>query len=73
MVAWLWGDQPDRAVTLLGEFLGMLRGADDVTPPTVGVEELLRGLRIALPPDFPDAEYAALAERARAEVPPIAM
>lgn len=68
VLAWLWRDDPDRAVDLLGEFVAMLRGADDVAPATLGVDELLAGLRMAVPPSFPDGEYAALVERARTEV-----
>lgn len=69
VLAWVWGEDPDLAMQMLADVFSGLRrgpGADLAVPPYT-LEELLAGLRYALPDDVGD--FDALAAWARAEVP----
>jgi hypothetical protein len=67
--AWVWEDDPDQAMVLLGDFLADLRNhhprAGDINPP-IRLDEVLSGLRLALPHDFDD--YPAVVAKARRDV-----
>lgn len=70
VLAWVWQLSPDRAMIQLADYLAELRvhgpGAGDLDPP-IRLEEILRGLRFALPQGFTD--YDQIVERARQQVP----
>ncbi len=67
--AWVWKDDPDQAMLLLADYLAALRShhpqAGDIDPP-IRLDEVLSGLRLALPHDFGD--YPAVVAKARREV-----
>jgi hypothetical protein len=68
--AWVWRDDPDQAILLLADYMADLRDhhprAADIDPP-LRLDEVLNGLRLALPHDFDD--YQAVVSKARSEVP----
>jgi hypothetical protein len=72
VVAWLWLTAPDEVPELLADLLGNLRyhgpHARKIDPP-ITLDELLVGLRMAVPPNFTDRDLAALEDKARVEVP----
>ncbi len=66
--AWVWNDDPDQAMILLADMLAVLRDHNpvaDLNPP-VRLDEVLHGLRPALPHDFRD--YDQVVAKARREV-----
>lgn len=67
--AWLWNDDPHQAMDLLAGYLAVLRDHNPVADlrPPVRLDEVLHGLRLALPHDFRD--YDQVVARARSEVP----
>ncbi len=68
VLAWVWREDPDEAMLLLADYLAMLRDHNpwaDIDPP-VRLDEVLGGLRLALPHDF--GEYDALVAKAHREV-----
>src|SRR5262249_55667209 len=65
--AWTWNYDRDQAIILLSDYLGELREchllADYIDPP-IRLDEVLRGLRLALPFGFSDYnEVVAMARR----------
>lgn len=69
--AWVWHQNPDEAMMMLGDYLAMLRDHNrwgNPSPP-VRLDDVLRGLRLALPHDFDEASYDAMVAKARREVP----
>ena len=72
VLAWLWRDNPNEAVSLLGDFVAQMRKWDELAHsqnPAVRLDDLLETLPLALPGDFTDAETEALISRARSELP----
>lgn len=67
VLAWIWEDDPDQAMVFLADVMTMLRDHNpvEVSPP-VTLDELLSGLRLALPNGF--TGYDQLVEKARREV-----
>jgi hypothetical protein len=67
--AWIWQDNPDQAMLFLADTLAALRDHNPVADlnPRVTLDELLRGMRLALPHDF--TGYQQMVETARREVP----
>jgi hypothetical protein len=66
--AWIWNDDPDRAMFFLADYLAALRDHNpvaDLTPP-VRLDEVLHGLRLAMPDGFGD--YDQVVSKARREV-----
>lgn len=67
--AWVWNDDKDTAMMMLSDYLSELREghllADKVNPP-IRLDEVLRGLRPALPFGFSD--YDEVVTKARREV-----
>lgn len=68
--AWIWREDPDQAMLLLADYLAVLRDHNPVADldPPVRLDDVLRGLRPALPHDFSEADYHAVVTRARREV-----
>lgn len=70
VLAWVWEHDRTQAMIMLADYLAELRnhgtGAADVDPP-VSLDEVLNGLRIALPSGFADRDEVL--EVARNEVP----
>jgi hypothetical protein len=68
--AWAWEQDPTMAMILLADYLAELRdhgpGAPDVDPP-ISLDEVLDGLRVALPDGF--TEYEQVEEAAREQAP----
>jgi hypothetical protein len=69
--AWAWEQDHTMAMILLADYLAELRvhgpGAPEVEPP-IRLDEVLNGLRIAVPEGFTD--YDEVVNAARNEVPP---
>jgi hypothetical protein len=67
--AWVWNDDKDVAMMLLSDYLAELREghllADKIDPP-ISLDEVLSGLRLALPSGFSD--YDEVVTKARREV-----
>jgi hypothetical protein len=67
--AWVWHDDQDQAMLLLADLLAELRNAHpragEINPP-IRLDEVLGGLRLALPHGFDD--YQAVVDKARQEV-----
>jgi hypothetical protein len=67
--AWVWNDDKDVAMILLSDYLAELREghllAEKIDPP-IRLDEVLRGLRLALPFGFSD--YDEVVTKARREV-----
>lgn len=67
--AWIWNDDKDLAMILLSDYLAELREghllADEIDPP-IRLDEVLSGLRLALPFGFSD--YDQVVTMARREV-----
>jgi hypothetical protein len=67
--AWLWEDDPDQAMVFLGDVMAVLRDHNpvaDLSPP-VTLDEILSGLRLALPSGF--TGYDHVVDKARRDVP----
>jgi hypothetical protein len=66
--AWIWQDSPDQAMLFLADVLAALRDHNPVADldPPVTLDELLSGLRLALPHDF--TGYDQVVATARREV-----
>lgn len=72
VIAWLWASDRHEVPELLADLLTELRHhgshAGKLHPP-ITLDELLDGLRLALPSSFTAHEYDQLAQLARTEVP----
>jgi hypothetical protein len=66
--AWIWEDDPDQAMIFLADVMAALRDHNRVAnlQPPVTLDELLRGLHLALPNSF--TSYANVVEKARSDV-----
>lgn len=69
VLAYLWADDPDEAMVFLAGYLAELNlhHPDAGTFGKVGLEELLDGLELCMPPGF--VELDALRAKARQDVP----
>jgi hypothetical protein len=69
VIAYLWADDPDEAMVFLASYLAELNThhPDAGTFGKVGLDELLNGLPLCLPPGFD--QFEALAAKARQDVP----
>jgi hypothetical protein len=69
VIAYLWEDDPDEAMIFLAGYLAELNlhHPDAGTYGKVGLDELLQGLHLCLPPGFDQID--ALTEKARQDVP----
>ena len=69
VIAYLWADDPDEAMLFLANYLAELNlhHPDAGTFGTVGLDELLHGLELCLPPGF--TEIDALRAKAKDDVP----
>jgi hypothetical protein len=69
VIAYLWADDPDEATVFLAGYLSEvnLHHPDAGTFGTVGLEELLDGLGLCMPPGFDELD--ALCAKARQDVP----
>jgi hypothetical protein len=71
IVAWMWSHDRDEAMLFLADYLAELRQhqylASHLTP-SIGLEELLSGLRLAWPSNTPESDYDTFVDQARREV-----
>jgi hypothetical protein len=68
--AWVWRQDPGEAMMMLADYLAVLRDHNlvaDLDPP-VRLDDILRGLRLALPDDIDEASYGAMVAQARQQV-----
>jgi hypothetical protein len=68
--AWVWRDDPNEAMLMLADYLAVLRDHNPVADldPPVRLDDILRGLRLALPDGFEEASYDAMVAQARQQV-----
>lgn len=70
VTAWLWlTGQRRRLVGMFNTLLSEMRRQVDTPHPVPTDDDLLDGLQLALPPDFPDEQVTPLLEYLRAELP----